>query len=171
MSVESFVERMKDEVDFDHPWAKEGRIPLIHGFLSSRGRYEVALVVPDEADYWLYPGELLFPTEEEASLVTDYINYRRSYYNQMWQRKMLEYPLDVDSSTNTVYLAKTDKGWVYSRASWQSPPFYPTPSAEKQYPDLAELLDKINTFGDVIYHGWVEWKETRTLPVLPALTH
>lgn len=170
MLVESFIERVKDEVDLEHPWVKEGRIPLLHGHMSSRWKYEVALVVPDDEDPWLFPGELLFPTTEEAALVADYINYRRSDYGLMWQRKMLEFPLDVDSGTNTVYLAKTDKGWVYSRATWQSPPFSPIRSAEKQFPDLADLLDHINTFAGDVYHGWVEWKETRTIPVLPALT-
>ncbi len=168
MENERFLELVSQEVELNHPWVKEGRIPVIYGGMYARMRYEVALLLPSpnsDADEYVFPKPVT-PTAEEAGLVADYINYRRNYYNQRWQQKMLERPVDVDSTTRTVYLTKTDHGWVYRRDGWEQP-FAPH---RNQPPyTLEELLDHINSIGDTLYHGWEEWKQNRTVPVLPEL--
>lgn len=126
---------MFEDADLTHPWATKYRIPLISGYGPS-WLYEVALIIPESEDNWR---KAIWPDEDEAKLIGDYINYRRDYYNQSYQNKMLAKALDVHSSTNTVSLIKTlDRGWGYNRMTWTSGPAF------VYEPTLTALLDRIN---------------------------
>lgn len=169
MNVARFTENVGKDVDLTHPWAAEGRIPIVRD-ISISWPFEVALVVPSENSLMSLCGwEVLTPTAEEAGLVADLINYRRSYYSHMWKQSMLERPLDVDDSTNSLILVKMPHSWVYARASWRTgAPFLPLMNSTEVFPDLADLIDSIYTYGDEqVIGSFAAWKQSRTIPVLP----
>jgi hypothetical protein len=126
-----------DDADLTHPWAARYRIPVIAEH-HPRWSYEVALVVPDPAeDYSFRTRVPVWPTEDEAALIAVAIAHRMEYYRDSWAAKMRERPLDVDSTTNTLILRKTDKGWDYSRRSWTQP------WSVETYPTLIQLLNHV----------------------------
>lgn len=134
------------DADLTHPWATTWRIPLI-ATPYPRWYYEVALVVPRGEWEWL---PMVWPTEEEAEIISSYIAYRRDYYREHHQKKMLERALDVDGTTNTVILVKTEAGWRYRQATWTRGGLWPnldnTEWQSKFPPDrdgLIALIDKI----------------------------
>lgn len=130
-----------DDADLEHPWAKKYRIPLV-STLYPRWRYEVALAVPRDDDLY----RLVWPTEDEARAIGIYIDHRRNWYREGYRQRMLARPLDVDSGTNTVVLAKNEDGWHYRRDSWTSgglwfPGIHHPEEIRAPYtPDLAGLL-------------------------------
>jgi len=163
---------LKDDFDADttHRWAEQWRIPLVTSPYP-RWNYEVALVVPfgDDA-LW----RTVWPTDFEAELVASLIDYRRSYYNDSYQRKMLSRSLDVDGSTNSKILLKTEDGWYYRLATWHHGPWplYNTPAEVKApfTPDargLVALMDRMYTIVDHVYDPWLDWK--RTHPIFEGL--
>lgn len=152
------------DADLDHEWCTKWRIPIVNTVMPT-WRYEVALVIPsNETD--LFQQNIIWPTEDEAEVIGSFIDYRMTYYNDGWARKMREQRLDVDSSTNTVILGKRRVGWGYRLASFTTPALWPypeTPSeiAAKCTPDkagLIALLDKYKNIGDHIHQPWLDWK-------------
>lgn len=153
------------DAEIDHPWAIRWRIPRIHSPYPT-WKYEVAVCVPDPAD----PSNLWGasePDETEARIIAQYIDFRRAYYREHWQKLMLERPFDIDSGANTTILMRTATGWTYRRATFETPvwphwddprraDFPPTPEG------LEKLLDHIN-WGD----SWSEWKAENPLPPRP----
>jgi hypothetical protein len=156
----------------DHDWVARWRIPLIpHPYPS--WRYEVALVVPVEQTPQTDVYGAVWPTEAEAAVIGDYIDFRRSWYRPGWSQKMLERPLDVDGGTNTVILLRRESGWHYRLDSWTlGPALWPLtaeqadalqaiaqriPRPPAYGPDVAglvSLIDKINEPGS----RWAAWK-------------
>lgn len=135
------------DADLTHPWATKWRIPLV-ATPYPRWFYEVALVVPRGEFEWL---NVVWPTDDEAEIIGSYIDYRRDYYRESHQRKMLARALDVDGSTNTVILAKTEAGWRYRCASWTSGGLWPyLDNADQQAnypPTRAGLIEIIRHAG------------------------
>lgn len=170
LTAERFNEIASQEADLNHPWATEGRIPLIQT-LHPTLKYEVALLTPPKnPNPILTYNDVQNPTHEEAELIADYINYRRSYYNDGYAQQMLKHPLDVDSTTNTVILAKLPYSWVYRRTSWQyGPSTVPIETAETLYPNLADLLDHINSWAGNPNPAYENWKLNRTIPTLSKI--
>ncbi|NKY60431.1 hypothetical protein [Nocardia flavorosea] len=149
--------RKQFDADTEHPWAKQWRIPRVHSS-HPRQQYEVAVCVPDPDDHtnlWDYRE----PPEDAARIIGSYIDYRRSYYNDGWQRRMLARPFDIDDSTNTVILALTPHGWKYRRMTHRHGlwPFYDDPRQDDFPPTaagLVALLDHICEYG----RDWPGWK-------------
>lgn len=106
-----------DVVTLDHDWVRKYRIPMVASEYP-RWYYEVCLVVPTEDQH---PGGLTFlwPTEDEAEMIGRAIEHRMLWYREGWRNKMREQPLDVDGTTNTLILAKTNEGWQYRRRTWE----------------------------------------------------
>jgi hypothetical protein len=99
------------------------------------------------------------PTEAEAEVIGCYIDFRRSYYRESWAARMLERPFDVDDSTNTVVLLKTERGWQYRRASFRHGPwpFWDDPKQAEFPPTRAGLLALLNHL-NFDTTQWRRWK-------------
>jgi hypothetical protein len=109
------------DADLTHPWAQRYRIPLVRTPYPA-WRYEVALVIPsdEQPDLW----HATWPTEDEAELIGSAIEFRRSWYREGYAAKMLERPLDVDSTTNSLILLRnSERGWQYRLASYEHGPW------------------------------------------------
>lgn len=153
---------MGEEADLKHPWAARYRIPLID-HLWPGWKFEVALVRPRRRE--LYGA--VWPTEQEATIIGSFIDYRRNYYTDIWQARMLERPLDADSGTNTVILLKTADGWRYRKATWStgSWPYIDTdPAVAARFtPDAVGLVAIIdheqNYGGEWVSPRYAAWKQ------------
>ncbi|MGW5387158.1 hypothetical protein [Nocardia sp. NPDC003963] len=158
MSIETY------EAELDHPWATRWRIPRVHSPYP-RWKFEVALCVPEPEvpnDRQLWGATE--PSEEEARIVAWFINWRRTYYREHWQKKMLERPFDIDSGTNTVILVRTEGGWQYRRATFESGPWpYWNDERRSDFPATPEglmaLLDHIDWS-----HTWKKWRAENPQP-------
>ena len=147
---------MFTDADLTHEWVARWRIPLLANPYP-RWRYEVALAVPrgDRPD--LYGA--VWPDEAEAEVIGSYVDYRRSHYRDRYAKEMLERPLDVDATTNTVILLKTESGWRYRLDSWRHGawPFFNDPDEQAKYPPtkagLIALIHRINDLGT----SFAEW--------------
>lgn len=106
-----------DVVTLDHDWVRKYRIPMVASEYP-RWHYEVCLVVPAE-DHKHPSLEFLWPNEDEAELIGRAIEHRMLWYRESWRDKMREQPLDVDGTTNTLILAKTNEGWQYRKRTWE----------------------------------------------------
>lgn len=148
------------DADLEHPWASRWRIPRVPTEYPN-WRYEVALVVPTDDRNW-HPYTFTEPTEVEAEIIASLIEYRCTYYNDGWRKQMLERPFDVDGTTNTIILARTERGWKYRRMSFQHG-LWPGKGGlqELEYPanrtGLLALLDHIYD----IDRRWPAWKAER----------
>ena len=146
-----------DDVTLDHPWVERYRIPLV-GSAYPAWRYEVALVVPSSdpgeplPDFNLY--EATWPSEEEAAVVGSVIDFRRSYYGEHWQTKMLEERLDVDSGTNTLVLIRRQGGWGFRLSTWRYGPTFVFAEGRADRAGLISVLDR--HWGE--YAAWAAWK-------------
>jgi len=146
-----------EDADLTHEWVERYRIPLVTNPYP-RWSYEVAVVIPGSGEFAdLYCA--VWPTEDEARVIGNYIGYRRDWYNESWQAGMLARALDVDSGTNTVVLIKQADRWGYRMRTWSVGPTFVFKAT------LSELLDHINTYGDHVYHRWAEWKSAHPVEV------
>lgn len=141
------------DVDLGHDWATRYRIPITADPFGLRSSYEVALCVP-EADSAAnrFGPTTIWPTEDEAAAIGSAIDYRRSYYFEHYQNKMLAEPLDFDSGTRTVLLVKQDDGWRYRKTTWDQ--VWSTKPTSPDIVGLIELLDDT-----MPGHGWKDWKQ------------
>lgn len=147
------------DADLTHAWVARWRIPLLANPFP-RWNYEVALVVPrgDRADLY----GTVWPDESEAEVIGSFIDYRRSYYRDGYAKEMLERQFDVDATTNTVILLKTETGWRYRRASFTSGgvwPYFDDAVEQAKYPPtkagLVALIRRINDLGCSFAH-WAD---------------
>lgn len=161
-----------EDVDLEHRWVQEYRIPVLTTAYPHYG-YEVALMVgPKGKDAeWMIKAEE--PTEEEAKIIGSLIDYRRSYYYPHYQQQMLEREFDVDNFTNTIILAKLPWSWTYRRGTWtMGPLFCPVnPAVVKESGEEYYSLDAqglVNLITDRIYpdygstseDSWQYWMES-----------
>lgn len=112
------------DANLTHEWATRWRIPLVRTPIT-RWKYEVALVVPPAEPDPYDPWRATWPTEPEAAVIGSLIDFRMTWYNERWQAKMREWPLDVDSGTNTLVLLKRETCWSYRRASFNDAMTWP----------------------------------------------
>lgn len=140
------------DVAIDHQWASRYRIPLVTGIHVERS-YEVALCVPaaGEQPNQFVPSTL-WPEEDEARVVGSAIDFRRSYYTDHWQRRMLAHRLDYDPHTNPVILVKQSDGWRYHKPTWRDQMWSIRPKPGTAA-GLIELLDCALSGPD-----WDRWK-------------
>ena len=145
----------------NHPWVNKYRIPLVNNFHST-WYYFVTLSVPEENGY----NSVTMPTEEDAILVSSYINYRIStfHYYPNYEAKIRSEKLDVDSSINTIHLGKTEKmGWRWCRSTWETG-LFPQYNSTIRYETLMDLLDSIESDGKGdLTPKWQAWKDQNNL--------
>lgn len=151
------------DADTTHPCAQRWRIPRVTSPYP-RWKYEVALCVPDPAD----PSNLwgvIEPTDAEAAIIGSFIDCRRAWYSEQYQRRMLEQVFDVDSGTNTVVLAKTEQGWKYRRMTHQDGlwPHWNDPERQAEFPPSPAGLDAL--IDHLAWGGlWSTWKAEHPMP-------
>jgi hypothetical protein len=148
---------MSDFETLKQEWATKYRVPVTSSMFSST-YYVATLTVPaDGADDGL-PWKTEMPTEEDAALLSKYIEYRvNSWYGRP---TMDDRELDIDPGVNTTHFMKSSVGWHYSHQSWRSGPmFIPTIQAEKQFPTLLAIIDHERTFGGEPSVPWTRFKE------------
>jgi len=103
------------------------------------------------------------PDDAEAEMIASYIGYQRQHwFSDRRQRRMLECPLDTDTSRSTPVLHKRGPGqWAFRRHSWTTGPFFwPAQDLpEALHMPLASILDHIEAdTGGGIAESWCSWK-------------
>lgn len=159
------IQKTYDGIDLEHPWVLMHRIPLA-GLYPDRS-YFVSLEVPSEDD----PSNLwnaMVPTEAEATILGAYIEYvidSYGYGEQYLNTVVRPHPLDSAPGINTRSFIKQVNGtWHYRMFTWRSgPSIFPGISNPLglTYPNLVDLLDKVETFADTVHPRWVEFKDSR----------
>lgn len=138
----------------DHPWVKKYRLPVVYG-CGTGYYYFVSVHVPEENPS--YELDVMSPNEEEGRILASYLNYiidRQGFY-QRYLDQMAEREVDIDSGYPTKSFEKRKNGnWAYHVSTWRHGP-WPFWNAEKQFPNIVDLLDHIEkTFPD----RWNAWK-------------
>lgn len=152
------------DVDMNHPWTKEYRVPLMYG--QPWRNYFVVLRVPVAK---IGPGSLniMMPTEDEVKIISSYIDFRVANYGVDAHAESLirQRPLDTDDIVNTLTFQKWSNGtWAYSMATWTlhgPKPFMD----EAKFTDIVDLLDLIEKdwSTDSVRPAWAAWKAERGL--------
>ncbi|MER7734154.1 hypothetical protein ABTX80_25010 [Streptomyces erythrochromogenes] len=142
------------------------RIPVVGSF-NPRWCYIAAYLKPQDEHSYTF-GSADRPTDAEARMLASYIEeYIQHFFNERYQRKLAERPLDVDGGCNTtVFIKYGPDDWAYRRCSWQyGPLFVPQPPS---FPDrnpgpltLPQVMDRIHTIVDEPMQHWVDWKAAR----------
>jgi hypothetical protein len=161
--------RLAADVDLEHPWVKQYRVPVLHD-LYPGWSFLATITVPREGRQDFLGEGFLPVTEDDAILVGKYITYyRKHWYNARYMRELDRMPLDLDGGANTVSFARMEQGWVFRRFSWRDQAFAPYRDAKVQYPTLLELMDHITSFGDKPSADWEAFKAEHGLSVpVPA---
>ncbi|AXV10019.1 hypothetical protein DVS28_b0249 (plasmid) [Euzebya pacifica] len=122
--------------------------------------YLVAVVVPDpDRDY----RPIIEPDDDELVTIGRYLDHRRNELFANPDRIRDQRPLDVDTTVNTIVLAKRkDGGWCFKRASHRSGmwPYFNDPDRPPM--DLDALLDLIEGDGST-GERWQAHKGTHPL--------
>jgi len=147
---------MSDFEKLKQEWAEKYRVPVTSSMFSST-YYVATLVVPQAGVDERLPWKPETPTEEDAALLSKYIEYRvNSWYGRP---TMDDRELDIDPGVNTTHFMKTSVGWHYSQRSWRSGPmFIPTIQAEKQFSTLLAIIDHERSFGGEPSAPWERFK-------------
>lgn len=123
------------------------RIPVTNAYPG--WRYLVAL-----------DGEGERPNEAEVAALVSYIDYqRRHWFNETYQRKLMERPFDIDGGHNTTVFHKYGADdWGYRNCSWEmGPRFWPAYNRTEKL-TLIQVIDHKHTYGESLYHHWADWK-------------
>jgi len=151
--------------DFDEVaarWRNKFRLHAVScGGLRTGGNVAV-LVYPDPSEPLTKLWKVVAPHDFEARLVQHYAEFvlQRWLTPKEIERMRETSEFDVYEGCNTIRFMKTEKGWNYSRFTWETP-FYPLLSSETQYPDLLDLMDKIESDIDGIKPRWAAFKLDR----------
>ena len=148
----------KYTVDANHEWTRKYRVPVVDG-LGSTMYFVATLAAPGET-YW--GRDFLEATEDEAALIGSYIQYKMSDYYEHYQAQSRRHVVDIDNGVNTTGFGKMERGWIYNKATWQGQPYAPRMD-EEQYPNLIELMDRIETFASAPSPRWEAWKTSNGL--------
>lgn len=146
------------------------RVPVVStfypGFRFVAAYLDVA--ARDTPDYMGGPpfASALRPTHEEAKMISSFIEEYISYFfNDHYQRKLAEQPLDADSGCNTtVFIKYGEDDWGYRRCSWDyGPTFVPYPPHTPDRGEgmnLEQVMDLMHTIGGQVMGRWLNWKAT-----------
>lgn len=150
---------MFDDVQKEHPWAKNHRIPVVLSYYP-RFRYEMALCIPDEEsstqewNLW----NVQHPEDDVLPILVSFLEYRLNAYDKHYRQRIREQEFDVQPSANTVIFGLTPQGqWQYRQSSWREGPTSVgiegdvRPGAQ----GLIALIDQKVTHGSTY---WTDWK-------------
>lgn len=159
------AQAMFPDVDLNHPWTKDYRVPLMYGHPWMN--YFVVLRVPvrvSNAGFGKDASTVMMPTEDEVKIISSYIDFKVSNfgYNKHAESVVRERALDIDDFVNTMTLQKWSNGtWAYSMATWTLHGPKPFMNEEK-FTDIVDLLDLIEKDwsggADSVRPAWAEWK-------------
>jgi hypothetical protein len=159
----SDVKEKFEDVRLDHPWVEKYRIPVVDSFYA-RYYYFATLALPRDEKDGIFKVEM--PTEEDAILMSSYINYRISTFNfyDHYYKKIRSEKLDVDSLINTISIAKIkDKGWMYRMMTWETGPF-PYYNSPMRFDTLLSLLNQIESYSKGNPNPkWEAWKSEHNI--------
>lgn len=150
------------DVDLDHPWVKEYRLPVI-GYTYPHFAYVVTVTVPSKENEDSQFFALTSPTDEEAKVLASFLEYTKSRMGNSphFMQEMAKRPLDLDGTWNTISIMKRKDGtWAYKRNSWTQGPS-PQIGWDKQCRSVVEILDYIEN--DCMTSKprieWTAWKQ------------
>lgn len=156
---DSMLPRMKN-LRHDHPWVEKYRLPVVHGTGGWAG-YHVALDGSEENPTW--PNANLVPTEKEAEILASFNEFtidRQGYRTHYLEQMRNAGPVDFDPGYNTMSFEKRHNGnWAYQRSTFRDGTF-PNWMEPVQYPDLVDLLDRIESYSP---ERWNEWKAEHSI--------
>jgi hypothetical protein len=152
----------------EHDPLTQLRIPVVASF-NPQWKYVAAYIDVDLSPYsW---GSQERPTDQETAMLASFIDeYKQYFFNEMYQSKLLERPLDVDSGCNTTVFVKYGTGdWGYRLTSWTYGPTYvpvgPNLRGGKYDEDkkpgplsLQQVMDRRHSIGDEPMKHWLDWK-------------
>jgi hypothetical protein len=148
----------------DHPWVEQYRLPVLEGDWYPTFFYFVTVAVPPaNADQNLF--EVAEPTEDEAKLLSLYLDYRIDVmgFRAGFVEKMRERKLDVVPGISTLSFVKfKDSSWHYRRSTWtQGPSVWPGKFNEHghRYENLADLLARVSGTADELDEQWLAYKD------------
>lgn len=146
------------------------RIPVVGSF-NPQWKYVAAYLKPvtDGPDYMKGPpfGSLARPTETEARMLASFIEeYVQHWFNESYQAKLAERPLDVDSGCPTIVFIKYGPDdWGHRVCTWQyGPTFVPGPAGSPSRDasgvplSLEQLMDRKHTIVGEPMQRWLDWK-------------
>lgn len=154
---------MFPDVDMNHPWTKDYRVPLMSGH--PWRNYFVVLRVPlrtPSSGFGQDSSTVMMPTEDEVKIISSYIDFKVSNYgyNEHFENIVRQRALDTDDFVNTTTFQKWRNGtWAYSMATWTlhgPKPFMD----EKKFTDIVDLLDLIEKDWSTndVRPAWASWK-------------
>jgi hypothetical protein len=150
------------DAQLDHPWVEKYRIPVLKSF-SPQNDYFAAFVFPyQESEKFL--NDFKVPTEEDAILMSSYIDYRIDCSLDPMSLATQQYinirnsTLDTSPGIDTISIAKSKNlGWVYKKKSSLDDPF-PQIDSGKKFNTLMKLLNFIESFNGYKNHIWYAHK-------------
>lgn len=150
------------DVDMNHPWVKEYRLPVLDFQVAHQG-YVVAVVVPEKEMEESQFYALTSPTDEEAKVIASFLEYTKTTMRNTPAKlaQMAEGPLDVDNTWNTIIIMKRKDGtWSYCRNFWTMAPS-PQVGWDRQCRSVVEILDYIehDCFTGQPNEKWTAWKQ------------
>lgn len=150
------------DVEMTHPWVHQYRLPVIE-FMNPNYGYLVAVTVPTAEQEASKFYMLTSPTDDEAKIIGSFLEYTKSrqQYRQGFPLGMLELPLDLDNTFNTISIMKRKDGtWAYKRTSWTQGPS-PQIGWDKQCNSVVEILDYIENdcMTGKANDKWTAWKQ------------
>lgn len=150
---------MSNFENLQESWARKYRVPVVEA-LNPNKQYAACLVVPKEGDELAKAWGFLTPTDNDAKLIGQYIEFKLElWYSPYAIQTMKKLPLDIDRGGNTVSFVFTQGGWRFARASWRvGPPFVPIITAKVQYPTLLKLMDFEQSINGVASPKWEAFK-------------
>jgi len=110
------------------------------------------------------------PTHAEAGMLASFIQeYREYWFNESYQARLLQRPLDVDSGCNTaIFIKYGPDDWGYRRDSWRyGPDFIPLAPGLREGrtgdgygpKTLERVMDHVHTYGGAQPSDrWLRWK-------------
>jgi hypothetical protein len=126
----------KDLSSHQTEFATKRRIPFLRDAWPTT-MYITGIVIGDG-----YAWQMTFPTEDEVTLVAQYLEEFRDRYPLSFQEEMKQFaPYDIDGGGSQIYFRKHPKGgWGYHRGTWRGQVWAPEQNESLQ--TLEEVFDR-----------------------------
>jgi hypothetical protein len=157
-----------DDVNQEDPLVGQ-RIPVVNSAYPS-WKYIAAFLSTGEHSNIDPPWPLASkerPTDDEAKMISSFIQcYIQHWFNDRYQRKLAQHPLDVDGGSNTtVFIKYGADDWGYRRCSWEyGPVFVPAPPGAPNRAEtggrhtLEQVMDRCHAVASKPMQYWIDWK-------------